>query len=41
MSSPPSLSRSRGVLTTFLVNRYWVFREHVREGAGQLAPPER
>lgn len=29
------------VLTTFLVNRFWVFREHVREGAGQLAPPER
>ena len=29
------------VLTTFLVNRFWVFREHVREGVPQLARPDR
>ena len=29
------------VLTTFLVNRFWVFREHVRDGVPQRARPER
>jgi putative flippase GtrA len=29
------------VLTTFLVNRFWVFREHVRDGVPRPVRPER